>query len=293
MIRVTVPATTANLGPGFDTLGLALNLYNIFSFEEIESGLEILGVPEKYNNEDNLIYRSMMKTFKTIGYKKKGIRITVEASIPVSRGLGSSASCIVGGVVGANALANGKLSKEDILKIATEIEGHPDNVAPAIFGGLVISLIDGDNILYNKLNIEEKFKFIALIPEFSLSTEKARSVLPSNVKYKDAVDNVGRVSILLSALSNGRLDLLKYALKDKLHQPYRGRLIKDYFNIIEKCEELGSLGTYLSGAGPTIISLRENEDVRFNESINKYLKSLDEKWNIKELEIDIEGVKLL
>lgn len=293
MIRVTVPATTANLGPGFDTLGLALNLYNIFSFEEIESGLEILGVPEKYNNEDNLIYRSMMKTFKTIGYKKKGIRITVEASIPVSRGLGSSASCIVGGVVGANALANGKLSKEDILKIATEIEGHPDNVAPAIFGGLVISLIDGDNILYNKLNIEEKFKFIALIPEFSLSTEKARSVLPSNVKYKDAVDNVGRVSILLSALSNGRLDLLKYALKDKLHQPYRGRLIKDYFNIIEKCKELGSLGTYLSGAGPTIISLRENEDVRFNESINKYLKSLDEKWNIKELEIDIEGVKLL
>jgi homoserine kinase len=293
MIRVRVPATTANLGPGFDTLGLALNMYNIFSFEEIDSGLEILGVPQQYNNKDNLVYKSMLKTFEKIGYKSSGIRIVVEGDIPVSRGLGSSAACIVGGIVGANEIAKGKLSKDDILKIATEIEGHPDNIAPAIFGGLVISMVDESNILYNILDIEEKFKFIALIPDFSLSTKKARTVLPLNVDYRDAIDNVGRVSMLLSALINGNLDLLKYGLKDKLHQPYRGKLIKDYFNIIGKCEELGAIGTYLSGAGPTIMCLREKEDVAFNERINNYLQTLDENWNIKELEVDFEGVKLV
>lgn len=292
MIKVRVPATTANLGPGFDTLGLALSMYNVFSFEEIDNGVEILGVPKEYNNEDNLVYKSMIKTFEKIGYKASGIRIVIEGDIPLSRGLGSSAACIVGGIVGANALAKGKLEKNDILKIATEIEGHPDNVAPAIFGGLVISMVDDSNIVYNRLEIEEKFKFVALIPEFSLSTEKARNVLPSTVNYKDAVDNIGRVSMLLSALVNGRLDLLKYGLKDNLHQPYRGKLIKDYFNIIEKCEELGGVGTYLSGAGPTIMCLREKDDIGFNERINSYLQTLDENWNVKELEVDFEGVKL-
>lgn len=293
MIKVKVPATTANLGPGFDTLGLALNIYNIISFEEIDSGVEILGVPDEYNNEDNLIYKSMVKTFGEMGYKTTGIRIIVEGDIPVSRGLGSSAACIVGGIVGACEIAKKKLAKEDILKIATEIEGHPDNVAPAIFGGLVISIVDGHNILYNSFNIEAKFKFLALIPDFSLSTEKARSVLPKNIAHKDAVDNVGRVSMLLSAFSNGRLDLFKYALRDNLHQPYRGKLMENYFDIMEKCEELGALGSYLSGAGPTIMSLVEYEDIVFNKKIGDYLNSLDSKWDIRKLEIDFQGVRLI
>lgn len=293
MIRVRVPATTANLGPGFDALGIALNMYNTFSFEEVDSRVEILGVPQEYNNEDNLVYISMMKTFEKIGYNSNGIRITIEGDIPMSRGLGSSASCIVGGIIGANALVDGKLEKEDILKIATEIEGHPDNVAPAIFGGLVVSIVDGSNILYNKIDIKTDFKFVALIPEFSLSTEKARSVLPKVIDYRHAVDNVGRVSMLISALANGRLDLLKYGLKDNLHQPYRGNLIKDYFNIVEECNRLGALGTYLSGAGPTIMSLRDDKYIEFNEKINSYLGSLDKNWIVKELEVDFEGVKLL
>ncbi len=293
VIRVRVPATTANLGPGFDALGIALNMYNTFSFEEIDSGVEILGVSEEYNNKDNLVYKSMMKTFEKLGYRSRGMRIRLEGDIPMSRGLGSSAACIIGGVFGANALIDGKLDRSDILKIATEIEGHPDNVAPAIFGGLVVSIVEGENILHSRLDMANNFKFLALIPEFTLSTEKARSVLPSVIGYKDAVDNVGRVSLLLAALVNGRLDLIKYGLKDNLHQPYRGRLIKDYFNIVEECNYLGALGTYLSGAGPTIMALREVEYKEFNEKISEYLNSLDEIWDVRELEVDFEGVKLL
>lgn len=293
MIKVRVPATTANLGPGFDTLGLALNLYNYFVFEEMDRGLEILGVEEKYNSEDNLIYLAMLKTFEKIGYKHKGIRIRVESEIPVSRGLGSSASCIVGGVVGANEIANGKLTKDDILKIAVEIEGHPDNIAPTIFGGLIVSMIDGGKVLYNRLDFEEKFKLLALIPEFTLSTEDSRSVLPKTIDFRDAVDNVGRVGILLSALANGRLDLLKYGLKDNLHQPYRGELIKNYSDIVDECERLGSIGSYISGAGPSIMTLIENGDKDFKDNIARYLNSLDEIWDIKELKIDSNGYKIL
>lgn len=292
MIKIRVPATSANIGPGFDTLGLALNMYNTFTFEEIEEGLEIIGVPDKYNNNENLTYVSMLRTFEKIGYKANGIRITADTDIPPSRGLGSSASCIVAGIAGANQIANGDLNIEDILEIATEIEGHPDNVAPAIFGGLIVSLVD-ENILYNKFEVKAKFKLIALIPDFTLSTEDARSILPKEIAHKEAVENVGRVSMLLSALSNGRLDLLKYSLKDNLHQPYRGKLIKDYFNIIKKCEELGVLGSYLSGAGPTIMCLVENEDRSFNKEIGAYLDTLDKKWNVVELEIDYEGLMLI
>ena len=293
MIRVRVPATTANLGPGFDTLGLALTMYNVFSFEEIDEGLEIIGVPDKYNNKDNLTYRAMIKTFEKLTYKNKGIKISAKTEIPVSRGLGSSASCIVAGIVGANAIAKGNLDREDVLKIATEIEGHPDNVAPAIFGGLIVSLIDEGKILYNKFDISGGFKFTALIPDFTLSTEDARSALPQEINYKKAVDNVGRVSMLLSALANGRLDLLKYSLKDNLHQPYRGELIDDYFSIIKKSQELGALGCYLSGAGPTIMCLVEEGSQKFNEHISSYLSTLDNDWNVRDLELDKEGFKLL
>lgn len=292
MIKVRVPATTANLGPGFDCLGLALNLYNYFSFEEIDSGLEIIGVEEEYNNKDNLIYRSMLKTFEKLDYKIKGIKIGVESNIPISRGLGSSASCIVGAVVGANHIANGNLEPLDILNIAREIEGHPDNIAPAIFGGLTVSMLDDGNVLYNRVNIKGQFKLLALIPEFTLSTEKSRSVLPKVVDYKDAVNNVGRVSMLLSALGNGRLDLLKYGLKDNLHEPYRGKLINNYSDIINECERLGNIGTYISGAGPTIMCLVKNQDLDFKEGIDMYLKNLDHKWNVKELNIDFDGFKV-
>lgn len=289
MIKVMVPATSANLGPGFDTLGLALNLYNTFTFEEIPQGLEILGCDEGFNNEDNLIYTSMLKIFEEIGYKVNGIRITVEAEIPVSRGLGSSAACIIGGVMGANQIAGNPLSKDELLKIATEIEGHPDNVAPALFGGLVVSIMEDGKAYHNAINVAKGLKFIALIPEFTLPTKEARGVLPTSVPHKDAVYNVGRVSLFLSALSNGRFDLLKVALKDKLHQPYRGVLIPDFDNILSKCEETGSLGTFLSGAGPTLMALVDEDNNEFIYKIKEYLETIEKTWRVLELNLNLEG----
>lgn len=289
MIKVRVPATSANLGPGFDTLGLALDLYNTFIFEEIPKGLEIIGCDQQFNNEDNLVYTSMLKTFEKIGYKVNGVRINMDTNIPVSRGLGSSAACILGGVMGANQIAGLPLSREDILHIATEIEGHPDNIAPALFGGLVVSIMEDNKVHYNQMDVANGIKFVALVPNFTLSTKEARAVLPSTIPYMDAIYNVGRVALLLSAFSNGRFDLLKYGVKDSLHQPYRGKLIPGFKDIFKQCEELECLGVYLSGAGPTIIAMIHKDNSEFVKEIKSYLHSIDYNWDVLELELDLCG----
>ncbi|TCU75552.1 homoserine kinase [Tissierella praeacuta] len=289
MIRISVPGTSANIGPGFDTLGLALNIYNYFRFEEISHGIEITGCNKEFSNENNLVYKSMLKVFDKIGYLPKGIKIDIDANIPVSRGLGSSAACILGGVMGANCLAGAHLSKEEILEIATEIEGHPDNIAPALFGGFVISIMEDSKVIYNKFDVYTGIKFVALIPDYTLSTKESRAVLPATISHKDAIYNISRVSLLLSSLSNGRFDLLKYAVKDSLHQPYRGRLISGFYDIINKCEEIGCLGLYLSGAGPTIMAIVDEKDNDFILKIKKHLKSINYTWKVKELRLDSYG----
>lgn len=292
MVNIKVPATSANLGPGFDSLGLALNLYNNFTFKEIEKGLKIVGALESEKVKDNLVYTSMLKTFDLVGYKVKGISINIETNIPVSRGLGSSASCILGGVMGANKISGANLSQDDIFKIATDIEGHPDNIAPALFGGLVSSLIEEDNIYYNKINIAKGLKFVAIIPDFTLSTKMAREVLPTTISHKEAVENISRVSLLISAFSNGRFDLLKHSLKDNLHQPYRGNLIKGFKEIIDEIYKLKALGGYLSGAGPTIMAILNENDKSFKGQMEEYLQDINYKWKIIELEIDLHGAWL-
>lgn len=289
MIEVRVPASSANIGPGFDALGLSLGLYNTYIFQEISRGIEINGFEEGLKEDDNLVYTSMAKTFEAIDYSPKGIRIDGNMQIPISRGLGSSAACILGGVLGANYLAGGPLSKEDVFKLAVDIEGHPDNIAPALFGGLVASIMEKNQVYYNHINISKGIKFIALIPDFTLSTEQSREILPKEISYKDGVYNVGRVALLLSALSNGRFDLLKHGLKDSLHQPYRGKLIQGFDLVSSKCEELGALGVYLSGAGPTIMAIVGDDNKNFLKEIKLYLNSLGYHWEVKELELDLVG----
>lgn len=293
MIKVRVPATSANIGPGFDCLGVALNLYNTFYFEEIEEGLVFEGCAPEFSNEDNLIYVSMKRCFERLGYNYKGIKIKVEDDIPVSRGLGSSASCIVGGIIGANEIVGGILTNEEILKLATEIEGHPDNVAPAILGGMTVAIEEDNHIYCSKVNVASGLKFYGLIPEFKLSTEESRAVLPKQIPYKDGVFNVGRVAILITSLTNGEFNLLKTACDDRLHQTYRGRLIKGFDDIKEKCEELGCLGIFLSGAGPTIMALAQDKDESFYIGIQQFLNKLSSKWEVKALDIDSEGAVIL
>ncbi|WP_313342947.1 homoserine kinase [Sedimentibacter sp.] len=287
MVKVTVPATTANIGPGFDTLGLALNLYNTYTFEEINEGLVFEGCLDRYKNKENLVYRSFAKTAKLLGKNVSGLKITMDIHIPVSRGLGSSSACIVGGVFGANALLHGNLSRDELFKIAIEIEGHPDNVAPAVYGGLTASIVENEVYSVN-YNISDKIKFCALIPGFETSTHEARKILPSEVSFKDAIFNVSRTAVLLKALEEGNFKLINVSLKDMLHQQYRKTLIHEYDEIEKICMENGAHAFFISGSGPTLMNITDDPD--FIKNMENSIKYLKNKWDMKFLSADKLGV---
>lgn len=295
MIKVRVPATTANIGPGFDCLGMALSLYNTIEVEENSKGLviESTGIDQHLidRDEKNLVYQSMMKGFKALGYMPSGLRIKLHNEIPIARGLGSSAACIVGGIVAANKICNGVLGTEEILELAVEMEGHPDNVAPALLGGVVVSNQGRNKIHYVQFPIPEKLKFIAAVPDIGLSTKKARGVLPQFVSYEDAIFNVGKVSLLVAALLTGNLEEIEVALEDRLHQPYRFSLMDSLERIFQEAAKNQLRNIFLSGAGPSVIVLnwRGLEDEK-NQLI-RIVENLPEKWSVKVLEGDNKGVK--
>ncbi|WP_026889316.1 homoserine kinase [Clostridium beijerinckii] len=294
MIRVRVPATSANMGPGFDTLGIALNLYNDFGFMEIEDGLKFNGMPEEFCNEENIIYKAMKYCFDKAGYKIKGLEISeIKQDVPVSRGLGSSSTCIVGGLVGANEILGKKFSEEELLEMAVEIEGHPDNVAPALLGGMVVAIVNENKTYYDKIDVKNGVKFISIIPDFRLSTEEARKVLPKEISLKDGVYNVSRAALMVACFSSGKYELLKYACKDAFHQNYRSKLIPGFEEVYNKSYELGALACYLSGAGPTIMAIIDEKDKRFSNKLKEFLQIKGLEWNILELSLDNAGATII
>ncbi|MFT8340048.1 homoserine kinase [Clostridium beijerinckii] len=294
MITVRVPATSANMGPGFDTLGIALNLYNDFGFREIEDGLKFNGMPEEFCNEDNIIYKAMKYCFDKAGYKIKGLEISeIKQNVPVSRGLGSSSTCIVGGLVGANEILGKKFSEEELLEMAVEIEGHPDNVAPALLGGMVVAIVDENKTYYDKIDVKNGIKFISIIPNFRLSTEEARKVLPKEISLKDGVYNVSRAALMVACFSSGKYELLRYACKDAFHQNYRSKLIPGFEEVYNKSYELGALACYLSGAGPTIMAIIDEKDERFSNKLKEFLQIKGLEWNILELSLDNAGATII
>lgn len=294
MISVRVPATSANMGPGFDSLGIALKLYNEYEFAEMNNGVVFEGVEEEFANKDNIILKAMEKTFNRYKYNYSGLLIrVVKQQIPISRGLGSSSSCIVAGIVGAMKLMGLAIDKNEVFEIAVEIEGHPDNVSPAIFGGMTVSIMEQNRPIYNCINVQPEIKFIALIPRFRLSTAKAREVLPEKLPLGDAVFNVGRTALLVSAFTNGRYELLKYASQDKIHQNYRSCLIDGFAEIYKASLDQGALACYLSGAGPTIMAIAEQENEAFKDRINDFIKENNYEYDVLELEIDLKGVSIL
>ncbi len=289
-VKVKVPATSANLGPGFDVAGLALTLYNTFTFELLDERLEILGCPEQFANEDNMTYQAFKEAALQIGLEFKGLRIINEGDVPYTRGLGSSSTCIVAGIVGAYAFKDRYEDRQDILDLATKIEGHPDNVAPAIFGGLTVSVMEEDKVTTLSIPVKHNYRFVALIPPFTLSTEKSRSVLPQTLDRKDAINNVSHLALMVASLINGYDEGLKLGFKDRFHQPYRGKLIENFFpimEILEKDEDV--LGVYLSGAGPTIMALISAQDTKGVPRIKKELGSLIKGWQVEKLELDTRG----
>lgn len=305
-IKVSVPATTANMGPGFDTIGMAFKKYNEFWVQEIDKGLVIESNGGLYHNtgdirhnRDNLMFTSMCKFYMETG---AGIipplKILHRDNIPMTRGLGSSATCITAGLLLANELSGQNVSINDICSMATMLEGHPDNVLPSILGGVVVGAMngsDGKSVSYIRLNTPniEKLKVAVLIPSFHLSTRMARNVLPKNYSVKDVVYNVSRSSLLVASIASGDFSNLKTAFEDKVHQPYRMSLIPSMEEIFDTCKKAGAIGSFLSGAGPTLISVVEDEiSESFMENIKKYLLTLEKDWSIEYLEPDFEGAKV-
>ncbi len=256
-VRVRVPASSANLGPGFDALGLALALYNEVTLEESDRvSLSVTGegAGRLDCGADNVVARGVLMGFEAAGRSFRGATIHCVNRIPLGRGLGSSAAAWVGGLVGANALLGGRLDREALVTLAARAEGHPDNVAAAILGGLTVSCSTAERVVAVTLPVPPDIHWVVLVPEVESSTREARAVLPDAVSRADAVFNVQRVSLLLAALGLGRDDLLDLAMQDRLHQPYRRRLFPWMSEVEAAAGKAGALGCVLSGAGSAILA---------------------------------------
>lgn len=259
-VTVRVPATTANLGPAFDCMGMALRIHNEIQVrlgEAPEPAVHVTGQGEDLlpRDESNLVYRAYSRLLEAAGVSLPSPAITCRNAIPLERGLGSSAAAIVGGLVAANHLAGNPLSQREILSLAVELEGHPDNVAPALLGGIQIVAHGTDSIITSPVPLPPDLRVALFIPEVSISTAEARSVMPSDVPMQDALFNVGRTALLVNAFATGRLADLKMATEDRLHQSYRSHLLPAMRLIIGEAMKGGALGAFVSGSGSTVLAL--------------------------------------
>lgn len=260
MIKIRVPATSANLGPGFDCLGLALNIWNEVSFEPAEKiSYHVAGEgAEKLNKgTKNLLTKAFTFLHEVCGREMHGACIQAKNEIFLSSGLGSSAAAIVAGLLGANETLKKPLNKNELLKLATEMEGHPDNVAPALLGGLVVSIVSGDEIIARRYEIPE-WTIVVVKPNMEWPTKIARAVLPKSVSRADSIYNIGRTALVVDALRNGDLDLLQKVMDDRIHQPYRLKHISGGMSAYKTAKQFGAAA--LSGAGPSIIAFVPPED---------------------------------
>lgn len=271
-VSIRVPATSANVGAGFDALGLALSMYNTVTMEEWDR-LDIMSSDGSLipTGTSNLVYRSAKAVFDQLGKPLKGLKIRQENPIPMARGMGSSSACIVAGILGANALLGNPLTQRQTLTLATSIEGHPDNVAPAMLGGFVASVFDEGQVFSARKAINEELAFAAFIPNFKLLTEKARAALPKTVDRQDAVYNLSRAALATAAFCDGDYELLRVATKDALHQQYRLPLIPGGEQIFEIAWDLGAYAVYVSGAGPTIMAVVHRDNCEFFQKAEQAL----------------------
>ena len=290
-VTVRVPATTANLGPGFDAFGCALSLYTDVTFEETEAGLEITGCPEEFTGPDNLAYVSYCAALATMSEELRGVKIHIEADIPVCRGLGSSAALLVAGALGANVLRGNKLSTQGLLNITNAMEGHPDNLAPAFFGGLTASMVDNGLPVCVNFPLHPEWEFLALVPDFDLPTTVARQALPTEYDRNDAVYNIAHGALVLKALELGDEKLLRNAMQDRIHQPYRKKMIPDYEKIESLVRTTGA-AFCLSGAGPTLLCITRNPGLE--EKLAKKLDSITTaNWQMIPLHVEFQGAHVI
>ena len=291
MIKIKVPATTANLGSGFDTFGLALSLYNEFHVKPSDRFIIELEPENQFLSklENNLFLQVIEYIFKKENKNLPPLYIKQFNKVPVARGLGSSATAIVGGILTAYKILEKKLTDEDFFQIAYKFESHPDNLLPAWKGNFIVALKDTEKTYYQQLDFPKDIKTVVLIPEIKLSTEEARKVLPETVPFEDAVSNIQKASLFVCAVVNRRYDLFKVAMEDKLHQPYRKTLIPCFDKILSSAYEEGALGVALSGAGTSIVALAKENFEKIGNSMLNALEKCKINGEFKILDIDKKG----
>ena len=291
-VKVRVPATSANLGPGFDCLGIALNLYNKLEVHENDTlHIEIEGGNHLHIPCDgsNLVYQAMKKAYEAAGKDCPNFFILQTNAIPLCRGLGSSAAAIVGGLLAANALMGAPLDKAELARLAAAIEGHPDNVVPCLFGGLTAAATDDGVVSYARTLPSPRYAYAAILPEYDLSTIRARMVLPESYTRADAVYNVGHAALMYAALEQGLDDVLGKACGDRLHQPYRKEIVPGWEDITNLAWESGALAVFLSGAGPTVMAIYLKEDDGFMRRLEAGFSGLTHGWKALRLECCADG----
>lgn len=309
-VSVKVPATTANFGSGFDCLGMALPIYNIVTIEETVlpgTGIEINIISEEDSEDDlaiehiprdenNIVFKAVELLYNSIGQSPSELKITIKSQIPIAKGLGSSASVIVGGLLAANELLNKPADEAALLSIAAEVEGHPDNITPAIIGGLTLTSQEDDgSIVYRKLAWPDEWTLTLCIPDYELSTDISRSVLPKEVPMKDATFNAGRMAMFVEALHTKDAELMKLALQDKLHQPYRTKLVPGLNEIMDNLKhEENVIGCVLSGAGPAILIISQKNNLeRIKSIVSETWANLNVRTDIRTIKIETQGAQIL
>ena len=309
-VSVKVPATSANIGPGFDCMGMALPIYNVVTIDETVlpgTGVEInilsdqedvdkLIIDHIPRDENSVVYKAVELLYNSIGQTPSELKINIQTSIPVTRGLGSSAAVIVGALIAANKLLGNPADESALLSIATEIEGHPDNITPAIVGGLVMSSQEADgSIVYRKLDWPDEWQVTVIIPDVELTTEVSRSVIPECVPLSDAIFNVKRMGMFMNALQTKDAELMKLALKDKLHQPYREKLVPGLKELTEVFKhEDDVLGVVLSGAGSSMLVISKNNVIdKVTSTTLEIMENLNVKATVKTMKIVQEGATII
>jgi len=280
MTKLRVPATSANLGPGYDTLGIALSLYNDFKITKRNDQQLKIKIIDKNSEEevkiadsDNLIALAYQKYFSFIEQDLIGAEIKEEMHTPLARGLGSSSSAIIGGLAAAAVASETLIAEEEFIQLAVELEKHPDNVVPALVGGLTINFYCNNNYDYYKIEVDPELDFILVVPDFKLKTEELRQVLPEKINYADAISNLSRVSLLTAAFINQEYHLIKTAMEDQLHQPYRKKLIKGFDQVLKAAYDSGAYGAALSGAGPTVLACTDQNSEIIAEKMKNAFNS--------------------
>ena len=284
MYRIKTPASTSNLSAGFDVLGLALDMYNCFEVELSEKDT-LIDVEKKYNNEDNLFLKAYHTGMKYIGIDDH-IKARFSYDVPIERGLGSSSTLIVGGLMAASLLHEGRLSKDDIFQLASKMEGHPDNVAPCLYGGFSASCLEDGKFYTHHLEIDKSFRFTVFIPDFAISTAQARGILPSEYDRSAVVHNTSKAIYLIEAMRNGNIELLKKCYDEDIHEPFRQTLIYDFANLKELFEKDSDGVLFISGSGSTCFGI-SNKPV--SDDLIDRISKFEHNWQIREVHVDFKG----